>query len=331
MNPSRTLIRRGATGFATPNLDRLAGEGTRFTHFYVAQPVCSASRAALLTGCYPNRLGIAGALGPGAKHGIADEETTLAEVCRAAGYATAAFGKWHLGHRPRFLPTRHGFDEFYGYINMYHAHNFYPEFLVHNGRKVKLRNVLYDDWRAKRIGPQYEGAGVAKVAEALKAPVAQLLDEPAVLFKEKINFKMPGGGGFAPHQDSQAGWDTYADFFISALVSIDRATLENGCLQLAAGHHKSGLVKSWEPLNEDDMKGMCFEPVPTAPGDIVFFDCYAPHASEANMSDTIRRIYYATYNRASAGDHMAQYYADKHKNFPPDIDRDPDKEYVFRV
>jgi ectoine hydroxylase-related dioxygenase (phytanoyl-CoA dioxygenase family) len=183
--------------------------------------------------------------------------------------------------------------------------------------------------RIENIAPLHEG--FHDMAQSLKAPVAQLLGEPAVLFKEKINFKMPGGGGFAPHQDSQAGWDTYADFFISALVSIDPATLENGCLQLVAGHHKSGLVKSWEPLNDDEMKGMFFEPVPTEPGDIVFFDCYAPHASEANMSDSIRRIYYATYNRESAGDHMAQYYADKHRNFPPDIDRDPDKEYVFRV
>ena len=173
--------------------------------------------------------------------------------------------------------------------------------------------------RIENIAPFHDGFHT--MTEALKAPVAQLLGESATLFKEKINFKMPGGGGFAPHQDSQAGWDTYADFFISALVSIDRATLENGCLQLVAGHHKSGLVKSWEPLNDDEMKGMFFEPVPTEPGDIVFFDCYAPHASEANMSDSVRRIYYATYNRASAGDHMAQYYADKHKNFPPDIDR----------
>ncbi len=183
--------------------------------------------------------------------------------------------------------------------------------------------------RIENITPFHEG--FAALTEALKEPVAQLLDEPAVLFKEKINFKMPGGGGFAPHQDSQAGWDVYADFFISALVSIDRATLDNGCLQLAAGHHKTGLVKSWEPLDEDDMKGMSFVPVPTEPGDIVFFDCYAPHASEANMSDAIRRIYYATYNSKSAGDHMAQYYADKHKNFPPDIDRIEGKEYVFRV
>ncbi len=183
--------------------------------------------------------------------------------------------------------------------------------------------------RIEKIAPFHDG--FQNLTDALAAPVGQLLDERAVLFKEKINFKMPGGGGFAPHQDSQAGWDTYADFFISALLSIDRATLENGCLQMAAGHHTQGLKKLWEPLNEDDMKGMSFEPVPTEPGDIVFFDCYAPHASEPNMSDAIRRIYYATYNRASAGDHMAQYYADKHKNFPPDIDRDPNQEYVFRV
>jgi arylsulfatase A-like enzyme len=104
----------GATGFTTPNLDRMAGEGVRFTSFYVAQPVCSASRAALLTGCYPNRIGITGALGPRSQHGIHEREVTLGELCKARGYATAIFGKWHLGHHPPFLPTRHGFDEFYG-------------------------------------------------------------------------------------------------------------------------------------------------------------------------------------------------------------------------
>ena len=142
--------------------------------------------------------------------------------------------------------------------------------------------------RIEKIAPFHNG--FQNLTDALAAPVGQLLGERAVLFKEKINFKMPGGGGFAPHQDSQAGWDTYADFFISALLSIDRATLENGCLQMVAGHHTQGLKKSWEPLNEDDMKGMSFEPVPTEPGDVVFFDCYAPHASEPNMSDAIRRI-----------------------------------------
>lgn len=104
----------GAKDFETPNLDRMAADGMRFTSFYVAQPVCSASRAALLTGCYPNRIGISGALGPNAKHGINAQELTLAELCKSKGYATAVFGKWHLGHHPKFLPTRHGFDEFLG-------------------------------------------------------------------------------------------------------------------------------------------------------------------------------------------------------------------------
>ncbi|MBX6312626.1 MAG: sulfatase [Isosphaeraceae bacterium] len=104
----------GATGYDTPNIDRLAAEGRRFTDFYVAQAVCSASRTALLTGCYPNRLGILGALGPDAKIGIDAGETTLAEVLKARGYATAIYGKWHLGHHPKFLPTRHGFDDYFG-------------------------------------------------------------------------------------------------------------------------------------------------------------------------------------------------------------------------
>src|SRR5258708_2166898 len=104
----------GARGYKTPNIDRLARQGMRFTDFYVAQAVCSASRAALLTGCYPNRIGIKGALNPSSTHGISDQEKTLAEVLKPRGYATAIYGKWHLGHRPKFLPTRHGFDDYFG-------------------------------------------------------------------------------------------------------------------------------------------------------------------------------------------------------------------------
>jgi arylsulfatase A-like enzyme len=104
----------GARGWTTPNLDRLAKEGVRFTDFYVAQAVCSASRAALLTGCYPNRVGIFGALGPTSKVGISDREQTIAQVLKPRGYATAIYGKWHLGYQPKFLPTRHGFDDYFG-------------------------------------------------------------------------------------------------------------------------------------------------------------------------------------------------------------------------
>jgi arylsulfatase A len=98
----------------TPNIDRIAKEGRKFTSFYVAQAVCSASRTALLTGCYPNRVGILGALGPSAMHGIHEAETTLAETLRDKGYSTAIYGKWHLGHLPAFLPERHGFDDYFG-------------------------------------------------------------------------------------------------------------------------------------------------------------------------------------------------------------------------
>ena len=104
----------GAKGYATPHLDQMAKDGTKFTNFHVAQPVCSASRTALLTGCYPNRVGIHGALGPQSQNGIADSEMTLAQLVKQKGYATCAVGKWHLGHHPQFLPTRHGFDEFLG-------------------------------------------------------------------------------------------------------------------------------------------------------------------------------------------------------------------------
>jgi arylsulfatase A len=104
----------GAKGLKTPNLDRLAKQGTKFTNFHVAQPVCSASRAALLTGCYPNRIGIHGALGPQARHGIHDNEVTLAELLKQQGYATGMAGKWHLGRPPQFLPPHHGFDEYFG-------------------------------------------------------------------------------------------------------------------------------------------------------------------------------------------------------------------------
>jgi len=104
----------GAKHYATPNLDRMAREGRVLTDFHAATAVCSASRAALLTGCYPDRVGIQGALGPNAKHGLNPDETTLAELCKSKGYATAAFGKWHLGHHRKFLPLQHGFDEWYG-------------------------------------------------------------------------------------------------------------------------------------------------------------------------------------------------------------------------
>lgn len=104
----------GARGLATPNLDRMAAEGTKFTSFCVAQAVCTASRAALMTGCYSNRVSMAGALNHTSRTGIHPDELLLPEICRARGYATAIFGKWHLGTLVEFGPLRNGFDEYLG-------------------------------------------------------------------------------------------------------------------------------------------------------------------------------------------------------------------------
>jgi len=104
----------GAKGFSTPNLDRLAHGGIRFTDFHVAQAVCSASRAAIMTGCYPNRIGIEGAMEPWYQFGIHERELTLPKMMRQKGYATGMVGKWHLGTPAEFLPTHRGFDEWLG-------------------------------------------------------------------------------------------------------------------------------------------------------------------------------------------------------------------------
>jgi arylsulfatase len=103
-----------AEGIRTPNIDRLATEGTRFTSFYVAQAVCTASRAAIMTGCYANRVGMSGALNHTSANGIAPSEVLLSDLFKRRGYATAIHGKWHLGHHPPFLPTKRGFDEWSG-------------------------------------------------------------------------------------------------------------------------------------------------------------------------------------------------------------------------
>ncbi len=104
----------GVDGYETPNLDKLATEGMRFTDFYVSQAVCSASRSSLLTGCYAERVSINGALMPNSKIGLNPDEETIADLLKKKGYSTAIFGKWHLGSDTSFLPYNQGFDEYYG-------------------------------------------------------------------------------------------------------------------------------------------------------------------------------------------------------------------------
>ena len=201
---------------------------------------------------------------------------------------------------------------------------YYEDDLKQAGHRVVQRIEYFTGFHAGFDGLFNRGRMVQAVSE--------LLGEPAALFKEKINFKMPGGDGFKAHQDVQAGWNDYADFYITALVSIDPATLQNGCLEVVAGWHDRGLVgEEWTPLTDEQVAKMDFKPYPTQPGDAMFFDSFAPHRSGPNLTDSARRILYVTYNKASQGDHREQYFADKRANFPPDVERAPGETYVFRV
>jgi arylsulfatase len=128
--------RTGANQYETPNLNRLAVQGMQFTWYYCPQAVSSASRAGLLTGCYPNRVGISGALMPWATNGINPDETTIAEMLKSKGYHTGAIGKWHLGHHRMFLPLQHGFDEYYG---LPYSNDMWP--VDFDGVPIKLKDT----------------------------------------------------------------------------------------------------------------------------------------------------------------------------------------------
>lgn len=192
------------------------------------------------------------------------------------------------------------------------------------GRRIlnRLENFLaYHD----RFNKLANGPG-------MKGICSQLFGEEAVLFKDKINFKLPGGDGFTPHQDAQAGWERYGTLHISVMVAIDKATRENGALRIASSHGLSRLIGGeWTPLTEQEMEGMAFEILEMEPGDVAFFDSYTPHMSDPNLTPNPRRALFISYGKLSEGDQLARYYADKRESYPPDIEREAGREYVFRV
>lgn len=168
----------GQSTLSTPNLDRMASEGIRFTRHYAGSTVCAPSRCVLLTGLHTGHGRVRGN-GPGQ---LTVDDVTFASVLRDAGYKTGCFGKWGVGNPPPLDdPNRHGFDEFYGYVNMFHAHNYFPEFLIENGKRVALRNKLYPEWKAKET-PEREGGGVSEIAVDY-AP--QLISDRAIDFIRK--------------------------------------------------------------------------------------------------------------------------------------------------
>ncbi len=193
----------GAKQFSTPNLDQLAQQGIRFTDFHVSQPVCSASRASLLTGCYANRIGIHGALNPNARHGLHADETTIAEICKSQGYVTGIAGKWHLGHHPQFLPTRHGFDTYFGlpYSNdmwPYHPEakkGAYPPLPMFQDEKIINADVSPED--QTQLTTQYTEFAVKFIAANKDKPfffyLAHSMPHVPLFVSDKYKGKSPGG------------------------------------------------------------------------------------------------------------------------------------------
>ena len=169
----------GALGYKTPNIDQMAAEGTRFTNFLATQAVCSASRAALLTGCYPNRIGIYGALGPASLRGLNPDEETIAELLKEQGYATGIFGKWHLGFQKVFLPLQHGFDEFYG---VPYSHDMWP--LHPNQAKATINGlrVFFSPMPITTIP-----ASRRRVARRVKSLSLEIIQNPSTLPEYRIS------------------------------------------------------------------------------------------------------------------------------------------------
>jgi arylsulfatase A-like enzyme len=213
----------------TPNLDRMAKEGLRLTDFYVAQAVCSASRAALLTGCYPNRIGIQGALGPNSKVGIHSGETTLGELLASRGYATAIYGKWHLGHLPEFLPTRHGFDDYFGlpYSNDMWPHHptsgkNYPPLPLFDGEKIV-------EWMPDqtKLTTAYTERAVSFIEKNKDGPffvyLAHSMPHVPLFASDKHREK----SGHGPHGDviMEIDWSVGQIFNVLARLNLDEQTL----------------------------------------------------------------------------------------------------------
>lgn len=249
----------------TPNLDRLAKEGRKFTRFYVAQAVCSASRAALLTGCYPNRIGFHGALGPRAQHGLDSNEVTIAEMLKKRGYATGMAGKWHLGHHREFLPTRHGFDEYLGlpYSNDMWPHHpeaksgTYPKLPLIENEKIVDDDVTAED--QEQLTTLYTERAVKFIEKNKSKPFFFYLAHsmPHVPIYVSSKFKGKTGQGLYADVIAEIDWSVGQVLDTLRKHSLERSTLviftsDNGPW-LSYGNHagsagglREGKGTSWE-------------------------------------------------------------------------------------
>ncbi|MBT3305919.1 MAG: hypothetical protein HN377_05485 [Alphaproteobacteria bacterium] len=166
--------------------------------------------------------------------------------------------------------------------------------------------------------------------------LTRLFGEPPVLFKDKVNYKLPGCRPDKLHQDQAAGWNTYCSLFITMGIIVDANRKANGALSfLKSGNYEKALMsEEWQPLTEDDPP---YSPqdeyllLEADPGDVIFFDSYVPHGSPSNNSDFQRRNVYITFNRQSDGDMRTRYYRDKWQNYAPNKAEEARTDETFRV
>jgi ectoine hydroxylase-related dioxygenase (phytanoyl-CoA dioxygenase family) len=168
--------------------------------------------------------------------------------------------------------------------------------------------------RTENFSRYHEGLAALITTGALPAMAGELLGEPAVLYKEKVNYKHPGGAGFAAHQDAPAY--PQVGVSVSCLLAVDDATIDNGCLELVAGMHHELLPTDRDGcVRADIAAGMAWRAQPVTAGSLLWFHSHTPHRSAGNSSDQSRRALYLTYNPLSLGDLREAYYADKRAAF----------------
>jgi ectoine hydroxylase-related dioxygenase (phytanoyl-CoA dioxygenase family) len=184
--------------------------------------------------------------------------------------------------------------------------------------------------RIENFAPYHAGLAGLVSGPRVRALLAECAGESVVLFKDKINFKLPGGAGFAPHQDAPAYVNFGIEHQLTLMVPVDPFTEENGCLVMARDAHERVFL----PMNPDGtlradvVARLDVEPLLAAPGDAIVFDAWVPHWSGPNRSTRPRRSYYLTFNPAAAGDRRSAYFARKRECFPPEYERRPGVDYA---
>ncbi|MFT5686385.1 MAG: putative HD phosphohydrolase [Myxococcota bacterium] len=183
--------------------------------------------------------------------------------------------------------------------------------------------------RLENFVPYHRGFAEFLEGSMITGLISELMGEPAILYKEKINFKLAGGAGYGAHQDAPAFGTFGHRYHITMMVPIDASDADNGCLEMVYGHHSKGLLRQNEAgeVHPEVEATLDWRALPSAPGDLLFFDSFVPHRSQPNTSPRSRRALYITYNRVSEGDYRAAYFEQKRQNFPPECEREAGMDY----